>query len=184
MRPTSTRGKKGIPHHDPADPPRRRANGRRGHGTFANDRPPVAGVVGRESGEVRLDVVGSASGAELEAVIEETCLEGTTVTTDEWPGYSRVGGHHGRVHQTVDHAGPKATWALDLDGDGVREVHGNTQEGLWTGLRNFLCRFRGVSPWYLAPYVAVFQWGHNLKSVTDEFLSVLLGFLPNTDFAS
>ena len=36
-------GKKGIPHDDPADPPRRRANGRRGHGTFANDRPPVAG---------------------------------------------------------------------------------------------------------------------------------------------
>ena len=30
--------------------PGRRANRRRGHGTFANDRPPIAGVVGRESG--------------------------------------------------------------------------------------------------------------------------------------
>src|SRR5512135_1058338 len=65
---TSTRGKKGIPHDDPADPPRRRANRRRGHGTFATDRPPVAGVVGRESGEVRLEVIESASGAELEAI--------------------------------------------------------------------------------------------------------------------
>lgn len=51
-------GKKGIPHADPTDPPRRRANGRRGHGTFTNDRPPVAGVVGRESGEVRYDRIG------------------------------------------------------------------------------------------------------------------------------
>ena len=50
-------GEKGIPHPDPADPPRRRANRRRGHGTFANDRPPIAGVVGRESGAVRLEVV-------------------------------------------------------------------------------------------------------------------------------
>jgi len=121
---------------------------------------------------------------ELEGVIEDTCLEGTTVNTDEWAGYSRVGGHQGRVHRTVDHSGPKRTWALDLDGDGVREVHCNTQEGLWTGLRNFLCRFRGVSKWYLAQYVAVFQWGHNLKIATDEFLRILLGLPPSTDFAS
>ena len=50
-------GKKGVPHPDPLDPPRRRANTRRGHGTFANDRPPVTGVVGRDSGELRLEVV-------------------------------------------------------------------------------------------------------------------------------
>ena len=48
------RGKKGIQHADADDPPRRRANSRRGHGTFDTDRPPIAGVVGRESGEVRL----------------------------------------------------------------------------------------------------------------------------------
>ena len=140
---TSTRGKKGIPHADPADPPRRRANGRRGHGTFANDRPPVAGVVGRESGEARLEVVDSADGATLEEVVDGTSLEGATVYTDEWKGYSRVAGRLGRAHVTVDHSGPGATWALDEDGDGVREVHFNTQEGLWTGLRTFLRPFRG-----------------------------------------
>ena len=42
------RGKKGMPHLDPEDPPRRRANKARGHGTWENDRPPVCGVVGRE----------------------------------------------------------------------------------------------------------------------------------------
>lgn len=177
------RGKKGIVHDDPDDPPRRRANNRRGHGTFATDRPPVAGVVGRESGEIRLEVVESASGSELEAIIDDSSLAGTTVNTDEWSGYNRVGRRQGRVHQTVDHSGPKSTWAIDADGDGVREVHCNTMEGIWTGLRNFLRPFRGVSKWYLDQYVAIFQWCHNLKSVNDDFLRTLLGIRPSTDLA-
>ena len=32
-------GEKGDPHRDPSDPPRRRGNKRKGHGTYANDRP-------------------------------------------------------------------------------------------------------------------------------------------------
>ena len=107
-----------------------------------------------------------------------------TVNTDEWKGYSRVGKQRRRTHVAVDHSGPKCTWGRDLDGDGVREVHCNTQEGLWTGLRSFLCLFRGVSKWYLAQYVAVFQWGHNIKRVTDEFLRALLDMRPSTSSAS
>jgi hypothetical protein len=144
----------------------------------------VAGVVGRDSGEVRLEVITSASGAELEEIVDGTCLEEVTVNTDEWKGYSRVGKQRRRAHHTVDHSGPKGTWALDLDGDGVREVHCNTQEGLWTGLRLFLGRFRGVSKWYLAQYVAVFQWAHNVKRATDDFLRALLGRRPSTGSAS
>src|SRR3954468_316386 len=75
-------GEKGIEHPDPDDPPRRRANGRRGHGTFANDRPPVAGVVDRESGAIRLEVVESAGSEELGEVVAGSCLAGTTVNTD------------------------------------------------------------------------------------------------------
>jgi transposase len=44
-----------------------------------------------------------------------------------------------------------------------------------TGVRNFLRPFRGVRKWFLAQYVAVFPWGYNLKSVTDESMRVLLG---------
>ena len=54
---------------------------------------------------------------------------------------------------------------------------------MWTGVRNFLRPFRGVSKWYLAQYVAIFQWGYNIKSVTDEFLRILLGIRPSTDLA-
>jgi transposase-like protein len=177
-------GEKGLPHDDPEDPPRQRANNRRGHGTFATDRPPVAGVVGRRSGEVRMEVLETASGSELEAVVDDTCLEGAVVNTDGWKGYNRVGGRHGRVHRTVDHSGPKSTWAVDLDGDGVREVHCNTEEGQWTEVRTLLRPFRGVSKWYEAQYLAVIQWGHNLKDVSDEFLRVLLGIAPSTGLAT
>jgi transposase-like protein len=177
-------GEKGIEHPDPDDPPRRRANGRRGHGTFANDRPPVAGMVGRESGEIRLEVVDSASANELGELVDVSCLSGATVNTDEWCGYSRVAGRHDRIHGTVDHSGPKSTYAIDADGDGVREVHCHTMEGTWTGLRNFLRPFRGVSKWCLSQYVAMFEWGHNIKEVTDEFLGFMLGIGPHTEFAS
>jgi transposase len=179
---TRTRGKKGIRHADPADPPRRRANRRRGHGTFANDRPPIAGVVGRESGEFRSEVLDHADAAELEEVIACTTLEGAVVNTDEWKGYNGLPRMR-RVHETVDHSGPKSTWARDADGDGVREVRCNTQEGLWTHARNFLRRFYGVSKWYLAQYQAVFQWGYNIKVITDGFLRILLGIPPSTDLA-
>jgi transposase-like protein len=34
-------GENSTPHRDPSDPPRRRANQRKGHGTYANDHPPI-----------------------------------------------------------------------------------------------------------------------------------------------
>ena len=57
----------------------------------------------------------------------------------------------------------------------IREVHVNTLEGLWTGLRNFLRPFRGVSKVYLYQYVAMFEWGYNVKRVTEAFVCALLG---------
>ena len=84
----------------------------------------------------------------------------------------------------MDHSGPKSTYAIDADGDGVREVHCNTMEGIWTGLRNFLRPFRGVSKWYMSQYVAIFEWGQNIKEVTDDFLGNMLGTELTTEFAS
>src|SRR6266700_3534239 len=69
LKPTNcfrTRGKKGEKHADPDDPPRRRANKQRGHGTYANDRPPIVGTVGRRSGQVRLRMVKHTDGKTLE----------------------------------------------------------------------------------------------------------------------
>ncbi len=56
-------------------------------------------------------------------------------------------------------------------------------EGIWTGLRNFLRPLSGVSKWCESQYVAMFQWAHNSKEVTDEFLGVMMGIRPHTEFA-
>jgi transposase len=165
-------GEEGVPHEDPEDPPRRRANKVRGHGTWDNDRPPVCGVVGRESGPVRLTVAGHSDGETLERVVGEATVAEAMMYTDEWGGYNGLPAM-GRGHATVCHK--RGEWARDDDGDGVREGHDNTLEGLWTGLRNFLRLFRGVSKEYLYQYVAMFEWGYNAKRATPRFLAALLG---------
>ena len=169
-----------MPPTDPLDPPRRRANKRPGHGTWDNDRPPVCGVMGRESGEVRLSVERHSDSATLNRVAREATRPPARVPTDERGGSNRLA-ETGCSRASVCHAAGE--WARDDDGDGVREVHCNTQEGIWTHVRTFLRRFYGVSKWYLAQYEAVFQWGYNIKTVTDEFLRILLGIPPSTDSA-
>jgi hypothetical protein len=44
----------------------------------------------------------------------------------------------------------------------------------WTELHNFLRLFRGMHKKYLATYVAMFEWAHNLKRVTADFLRPLM----------
>jgi transposase-like protein len=152
------RGKKGELHPDPADPPRRRANKQRGHGTFANDRPPIVGTVGRESDQIRLRVVTNTTREILEAHVHRFTLATTVCYTDECQGYN----HIIRVHNTVCHA--EREWARDDDGDGIREVHTNTAEGMWTDVRNFLRPFKGVHKDYLSGYVAIAEFRRNQKS--------------------
>jgi hypothetical protein len=139
-------------------------------------------VVSRELGEVRLELIDSAGPAELDAFVDRSCLGGTTVNTDTWAGYGRVGGRHGRSHAVADHSGPRGTWAIDADGDGVCEVHCDTMEGIWTGARNFPRPFRGVSKWRASQYVAMFERSHDIKKAKDEFLGVMLGLSPHTEF--
>jgi transposase-like protein len=93
------RGKKGERHLDPEDPPRRRANKRRGHGSYDNDRPPIVGTVGRRSGQVRLRVVKSTSKKTLLAHVHDYTQSGSTSYTEEWRAYEQVQ----RKHQTVCH---------------------------------------------------------------------------------
>ena len=131
-------------------------------------------MVGRGSGRVRLGVLRTAGPAELGRFVARWARRGCRVYTDEWAGYGRLPAR-GRVRAAVSHAGPRRTWARDLDGDGVREAHTNTCEGRWVGLRNFLRPFRGVNKIYLEQYIKMFEWSHNIKRVTDVFLRLLLG---------
>ncbi|MEK6575609.1 MAG: hypothetical protein AABZ58_14970, partial [Chloroflexota bacterium] len=77
-----------------------------------------------------------------------------------------------RQRVTVNHG--EREWARDDDGDGIREVHINTPEDLWTGTRNFLRPFRGVPKKHLAGYVAMCEHSVNLKRVTPQFIAALV----------
>jgi transposase len=163
-----TRGKKSDEHFDPADPPRRRANKRRGRGTYANDRPPILGTVGRETGQVRLRVVTNTQGQTLREHVHQFTGVGTHVYTDEYDSYN----HLERPHSTVAHS--HTEWARDDDGDGIREVHTNTTEGMWTGLRTFLRPFRGVHKRFVSGSVAIPEFRVNLKAMSVSFIAALV----------
>jgi len=77
-----------------------------------------------------------------------------------------------RNHSTVCHS--KKEFARDDDGDGINEVHNNSCEGTWTGLRNFLRPFRGVHKKYLATYVAIFENSFNFKEQWIEVVRAMV----------
>jgi transposase len=162
------RGKKGAKHSNPADPPRRRANKQKGHGTYANDRLPIVGTIGRESGQVRLRVVKHTDSQTLKRHMGRFTRADAIANTDEWQGYN----HIAQQRVTVNHG--EHEWARDDNGDGIREVHINTTEGMWTGTRNFLRPFRGVHKDHLAGYVAMCEHRVNLKSISPQFIAALV----------
>ena len=161
-------GEKGDRHLDASDPPRRRGNKRRGHGTYDNDRPPIVGTKGRESGLLRLRLVLHTDAATLSAHVHKFTLPTSMVYTDGWRGYNHIQ-HAGEIvlHKNCE-------WARDADGDGLYEIHTNTIEGVWTTLRNFLRPFRCVHKKFLAGYIAICEFVMNLKSVSVDFISKLV----------
>ena len=66
-------------------------------------------------------------------------------------------------------------WARDDDGDGVREVHSNSIEGFWLGLRNYLRTFRGVSKGWLDNYAFFYSCLHNFRWSCTNILARLFG---------
>lgn len=168
MRCSRTRGKKGVEHFDERDPPRCRANKRKGRGTWDNDRPPVLGVIGRSSKQVRLRVGQDVKKVTLHRHVHTFTRSDSLVLTDENDSYNGLK----RAHQRVSHLVKE--WARDDDGDGLFEVHTNSAEGLWTGLRRFLRTFRGVAKSFLSGYVAIYEWTVNCKAVSVAFIAQLV----------
>ena len=103
--------------------------------------------------------------------MKEHRVEAGTCYSDESKAYFHVATEV-LDHRTVCHSAKE--WARDDDGDGIREVHTNTIEGLWTELRYFLRRFKGVSKHFIHLYVAAFEWMHNLKKVSTEFIQAMV----------
>lgn len=168
MKCTRTQGKKGEPHRNPDDPPRKRANKNRGRGTYENDRPPVVGMVGRETGWACFRVCLDTTQETIQAAVAGETAEEACIFTDENRSYLWLESEEeSRTRKAVDHS---TAWADDRDEDGIREVHINTIEGIWTSLRNRLRRFRGVHKDRLSGYVAMFELAFNHDRVTPALL--------------
>ena len=168
------RGKKSTPHREPDDPPRRRANKQRGHGTYENDRPPIFSVIERATQTARYFIGTNAGADDCLRVIESTVPAGAAILyTDEWSGYRRVEAELQIAHATVRHGRDDAgtrEWARDDDGDGQREVHCNSCEGGGAALRTYLRSFRGVHKRYLKDYVATYEAMYNAKRITADLI--------------
>lgn len=126
------------------------------------------GTIGRQSGQIRLHVLSRTTKAEVQMQLVQQrsmTILGGSCYTDEHLAYWNLS-HLGPHHAIVRHG--QYEWARDDDGDGINEVHTNTMEGFWTGLRNYLRIFRGVSKHHLYHYVAMYAWIHNVKIMTVE----------------
>ena len=125
-------------------------------------------MIGRKTRQVRIQVMLNTKGETLCPFVERFTQKEATLYTDEYDSYNRLQ----RVRHTVCHA--KNEWARDDDGDGIREVHVNSNEGGWTGLRNFLRPYRGVHKAYLCGYAAIHELAVNYKRISPGLISKIV----------
>ena len=131
----------------------------------------MQGFFGRTSKQIRLAVCLGARIDQIQPKVEDQTNKGIHLFTDESHAYNRVASSD-RKHSTVCHSAKE--YARDDDGDGINEVHCNSCEGLWTGLRNFLRPFRGVNKKYLAQYVAIYENAFNFKEHLEDVIRAMI----------
>jgi transposase-like protein len=145
--------------------PRQRGIQLRGRATAETGRPPILGLVQRRdkadqdapAAQVYLEVLDNVRTATIKPLIIAKVKGGSQFFTDEYNIYHFTKADYD--HRTVNHsAGEYAR----RDPDGVC-VHCNTMEGLWSGLRNFLDRFKGISQRFLHLRVGRYEFLHNHK---------------------
>ena len=117
---------------------------------------------------MRLRVVKDTKQTTLRAHEEQFSGPGMHVYTDEYESYATIE----RPHTMACHAARE--WARDADGDGIRQAHTNTCEGMWAALGTYLRVFRGLHKGYLSGYVALHEFRVNLKALSDLFVAALV----------
>lgn len=129
--------------------PRKRGLKLRGRGTYAKDKPPIVGAVER-NGKLSLQVVHNMKKRNVNKILKRID-KNAWVYTDDFDVYTPLKSK-GYKHETVNHS--KKEYARG-------DVHTNTVEGLFQGLRHFLDLFKGVCKENLHLYVALFENKYN-----------------------
>jgi transposase-like protein len=130
-------------------------------------------MVDRKTGWASFRVCRNTKKETLQEILTEETAQEACIFTDENRSYLWLESkEEPRTRKAIDHS---EAWAEDRDGDGKREVHVNTIEGIWTSLRNRLRLFRGVHKDYLSGYVAMFELAFNHDRVGPEVLQSMCG---------
>jgi transposase-like protein len=126
-------------------------------------RPPILGLVQRRAkadqdapaAHVSLEVLENVRTATLKPIIAAKVKAGAQFFTDAYNIDHCTKADDD--HRTVNH-GAGAYAHRDPDGTCV---HGNTMEGIWSGLRHFLDHFKGISQRFLHLRVGRYAFLHN-----------------------
>jgi hypothetical protein len=140
--------------------PRQRGMQLRGRATAETGRPPLLGLVQRRdktdqdapAAPVYLEGLENVRTTTSKPIIAAKVKSGSQFFTDEYNIDHFTKADYD--HRTVNH-GAGAYARRDPDGTCV---HCNTMEGIWASLRNFLDRFKGISPRFLHLRVARYEF--------------------------
>jgi len=134
-----------------------------GRATAETGRPPILGLVQRRdkadqdapAAQVYLEVREHVRTATIKPIIAAKVKGGAQCFTDAYTIYHCTEADYD--HRTVNH-GVGEYARRDPDGPCV---HCNTMEGIWSGLRNFLDHFKGISQRLLHLRVVRYEFLHN-----------------------
>lgn len=125
----------------------------------------------QRGGQVIIKMLPDVKQRTTKPVITETITPGATVMTEEYDIYAKLP-EWGYGHKTACHS--KREFARDEDGDGFCEVHVKTIEGVWSLLRSWLRRRRGISQGLPPIYLGFFEFVYNVRERGKALLGSLL----------
>lgn len=120
--------------------------------------PPVIGMIGRQSGNVALEIAPSHSSRDMRPFVEAHLpAENTRVITDEAASYNFLMQHYFFNNALYEHRGG-AKWVLPnwaaRPGEERYQLHTNTIEGYWSQLRTWLHASHGWPADYLPLFLS------------------------------
>ena len=129
-----------------------------GQGRGGSDKTPVIGLKQRD-GKVVAKKSKDVSGKSLKSFIKRNVKKGSTMSTDEWKGYSGLAPHY--KHVLVAHG--KGEYVSGI-------AHTNGLENFWSMLkRGVIGQYHWVSDRYLDLYVTEFSYRYNNRNTENIF---------------
>jgi transposase-like protein len=113
----------------------------------------------------------------IKPIISVAVKTGSQIYTDEYNIYNRLEVWRYKL-KMVNHG--SAEYARDEYGDGLHEVHVNTQERCWSLLRSWLRTHRGMAQNMSPFYSAMFQFIYNCKKRGKKIVRLITKLSPQS----